>query len=233
MRLRTIKLPPLNTHGKLLLLGLVVGICLVPEADQGTEFMRPAGAAVVVTMSGIESWKVAGRAWGLAVLLLGWASIALVALTPMGNTPSGHVVPGIMLAAAYVLSAVAIVRAAFGRRMHGPERIYFGISSYLLIGIAFASVHQRISIIAPGAYHAGGTDAPIQRWTDFLWLSFSTLTTAGFGDVVPVSNTARMVCTLEAVTGVMYPAIFLARLVTAATEDDERDEAAHEGKRGS
>jgi len=229
MRISRMKLPPLNTHGKMLLCGLVLGICLVPHADRGTEFVRPLGAGIVVTMGGIVAWMVAGRTWGAAILLLGWVSIALVSLTPMGATPGGHVVPGLMLAGAYILSAVAIVRAAFGRRMHGPERIYYGTSSYLLIGIAFASVHQRVAILDPGSYHAGGSDAVVDRWVDFLWLSFSTLTTAGFGDVVPVSNAARMICTLEAVAGVMYPAIFLARLVGAATEDDERDEAGHGG----
>lgn len=231
MRISRMNLPPLNTHGRMLLCGLVLGICLVPHADRGTEFVRPMGAGVVVTMGGIEAWKVAGRIWGATILLLGWVSIALVSFTSLGATPSGHVVPGLMLATAYILSAVAIVRAAFGRRMHGPERIYYGISSYLLIGIAFASVHQRIAIIDPGSYHAGGSDVVVDRWVDFLWLSFSTLTTAGFGDVVPVSNAARMVSTLEAVTGVMYPAIFLARLVGATTEDDERDEAGRQSKR--
>ena len=232
MRISRMNLPPLNTHGRMLLCGLVLGICLVPHADRGTEFVRPMGAGVVVTMGGIEAWKVAGRIWGATILLLGWVSIALVSFTSLGATPSGHVVPGLMLATAYILSAVAIVRAAFGRRMHGPERIYYGISSYLLIGIAFASVHQRIAIIDPGSYHAGGSDVVVDRWVDFLWLSFSTLTTAGFGDVVPVSNAARMVSTLEAVTGVMYPAIFLARLVGAATEDDEHDAAPHEPRSG-
>ena len=225
------KIRPYDTHGKALLIGLVLGICLVPHADHGTEFIRPMGAGIVVTMGGIEAWKVAGRTWGLAVLLLGWVSIALVSLTSMGDTPGGHIVPGMMLALSYILAAVAVVRAAFGRRMHGPQRIYYGIASYLLLGIAFSSVHQRVALIDHAAYRLGATGGDAERWSDFLWLSFSTLTTAGFGDVVPVSNAARMICTLEAVTGVMYPAIFLARLVTAATEDDERDEAVRGGKR--
>lgn len=231
------RLKPHDTHGKALLVGLVLGICLVPHADQGTEFIRPVGAGVVVTMGGIEAWKVARRTWGLAVLVLGWASIAMVELTPMGETPGGHVVPGFMLASSYVLAAIAVVRAALGRRMHGTERVYYGIASYLLLGIAFGSVHQRVALIEPDAYRLGTDGLAATRWSDFLWLSFSTLTTAGFGDVVPVSNTARMICTLEAVTGVMYPAIFLARLVTAAGEDEEQDEAAqarkHEGTKGA
>ncbi len=220
------KLKPYDTHGKALLIGLILGICVVPQADYGAQFMRPIGAGVVVTMGGIEAWKVAGRTWGLSVLVLGWISVALVSLTSLGDTPGGHVVPGFMLAAAYILAAVAVVRAAFGRRMHGAERIYFGISSYIMLGIAFGSVHQRVALLDPASYRLATTGGEATRWSDFLWLSFSTLTTAGFGDVVPVSNAARMISTLEAVTGVMFPAVFLARLVTAATEDDERDEAA-------
>jgi hypothetical protein len=219
--------------GAFLLGSLVAGICVVPETDDGTQFVHPLGAAILVTMSGISAWRHSGRGWGLAVLAFGWAAIGLVTLTPLGATPGGHMVPGGLLAVSFVLAAIAVVRAAVSPRTHGIERIYYGLAAYMLIGIAFASVQQRVSIFDHGAYRLNTTGAPVTRWVDFLWLSFSTLTTAGFGDVVPVSNAARMICTLEAVTGVMFPAIFLARLVTAATEDDERDDAARKGTHGT
>ena len=46
-----------------------------------------------------------------------------------------------------------------------------------------------------------------------LYLSFVTLTTLGYGDITPVSQTARMLTTLEAIVGQLFIAIFIARLI--------------------
>ena len=51
------------------------------------------------------------------------------------------------------------------------------------------------------------------------YLSFVTLTTIGYGDILPVHPIARSLCTLEAIIGQLYPATLLARLVTLELED--------------
>ena len=126
-----------------------------------------------------------------------------------------------LFAISTAISAVAIANAAFSRRTRGDDRICHGVTSYILIGIAFAMIHQRVAILDPGSYRLPAGDLTHGQWVDYFWLSFSTLTTAGFGDVAPVSSWARLICTLEAVTGVIYPAVFLARLVSAASHDEE------------
>jgi hypothetical protein len=52
------------------------------------------------------------------------------------------------------------------------------------------------------------------RWVDFLWLSFSTLTTAGFGDVSPVGTWPCAIATLEGLCGILYPATLIARIAS-------------------
>jgi hypothetical protein len=133
-----------------------------------------------------------------------------------------HVVPGFLVVFSNIVTAVAIARAALSRRTHGDSRIFLGAASYLLIGIAFTMVHQRIAILDPEAYRVPGAtpEYPIGRWIDYLWFSFSTLTTSGFAEVTARSSWARLACTLEAMTGVMFPAIFLARIVSAASAED-------------
>lgn len=196
---------------------LVASLLAVPIHGDQHPF-PPIGVSLgLMLVSGVATWVVAGRAWGSTVLALGVVAVVWIQFSKSGDTPLGHVFPGFLFAIAAVISAAAITRTALRPATHGGDRIYFGIASYLLIGLAFASVQHRVAILDPGAYRL--PDAAQGKWVDFLWLSFSTLTTAGFGDVVPVTSWARLVCTLEAVTGVMFPAIFIARLVTEASED--------------
>jgi hypothetical protein len=112
---------------------------------------------------------------------------------------------------------------AFGT--HGDARLYHGVSSYILIGMAFALIHQRVDLLVPGSYQVvKGAERPMTGgWADYVWLSFSIMTTSGFAvDVTPCNSISRAVCTAEGVTGVMFPAIFLARMVSAASEEDEK-----------
>jgi uncharacterized membrane protein len=85
---------------------------------------------------------------------------------------------------------------------------------YLMIGLLFAIVHHRIGVMSPDSYrNVAQTQAAVLNWADYLYFSFSSMTTAGFGDIVPVSAAARSATLLEAVVGVLYPAVLIARLV--------------------
>ena len=62
-----------------------------------------------------------------------------------------------------------------------------------------------------------GTRARTARLTDWMYFSFVTLTTVGYGDITPVATSARSLAMLEALTGQLYPAIIIARLVSLQT----------------
>ena len=53
-----------------------------------------------------------------------------------------------------------------------------------------------------------------------MWLSFITLTTTGYGDVLPRSEMARSLAVIEAIVGVLYPAILISRLVSLVQGHD-------------
>lgn len=206
--------------GLSLLVLLVAALTAVPIRGGQHTFPPPAVSLAMMIAGGIATWAVAGRRWGISVLLLSVLAVLWIELSRSPEAPGGHVAAGFIFAASSVISAVALTRAALRPGVRGEDRVYHGITSYLLIGMAFAAVQHRVAILDPGAFRL--PDGGPGKWVDFLWLSFSTLTTAGFGDVVPVSSWARFVCTLEAVTGVMFPAIFIARLVAEASEDAEK-----------
>jgi Ion channel len=91
------------------------------------------------------------------------------------------------------------------------RRIEGAISVYLLLGFTWAQAYELVWLWHPQAFAGavGGQDP--NPWT---YYSFVTLTTVGYGDIMPVHPLARALAVLEALTGQLYLAILLARLVS-------------------
>ena len=99
--------------------------------------------------------------------------------------------------------------------------IYASLCAYLLLGICWSFGYSLVDVLHPGAFvFALAPDSGAWRMQFgggnsgyALYYSFVTLTTLGYGDIVPLTMTARMLATLEAVTGQIYLAVLVARLV--------------------
>jgi Ion channel len=79
-----------------------------------------------------------------------------------------------------------------------------------------------IDLLAPHAFSGLDVVESPRFANDLTYFSFVTLTTVGYGDILPVQPLARSLCTLEAIIGQLYPATLLARLVTLELEDRSR-----------
>ena len=88
------------------------------------------------------------------------------------------------------------------------------VSIYLLLGATFVPLYGLIETVQPGSFV--DNVAPDERivWQQLLYYSYVTLNTVGYGDVQPVTPWARSLSTLEAVLGVLYVAVAIARLVS-------------------
>ena len=122
--------------------------------------------------------------------------------------------------AASLLSVAAMTFVVFGQAFRaGPvnlHRIKGAVAAYLLLGLTWALAYELVALLAAGAFAGtglGGSERP-----DFIYFSFVTLTTVGYGDVTPIHPVARSLAVTEALTGQLYPAILLARLVSLATD---------------
>ena len=125
--------------------------------------------------------------------------------------------PATALAALVTVMAMAFVVLAQAFRA-GPvnvHRIQGAVAAYLLLGLAWALAYESVALLATEAYSGPGVAAPERG--RFIYFSFVTLTTVGYGDVTPVHPVARSLAVAEALTGQLYPAILLARLVSLAT----------------
>nr|WP_249732101.1 potassium channel family protein [Roseococcus sp. SDR] len=109
------------------------------------------------------------------------------------------------------------------------RRIEGAIAAYLLIGLIFACLFDLVQGLDPGAFQYNGPAPEARQVVGHLFFSFVTLTTTGYGDVVPVHPVARALAILEALIGQLYLAILLARLVSL--EIAHRRDGAGESRR--
>jgi hypothetical protein len=100
-----------------------------------------------------------------------------------------------------------LVKSLLSIRVVTPDLIYCAISIYLLIGIMWAGIFTVVEGISPGSF--SGNSGPI----DLLYFSFVTLTTVGYGDVLPVSILGKRLAIFEAAMGSIYMAVIIAMIV--------------------
>lgn len=89
------------------------------------------------------------------------------------------------------------------------------ICIYLLLGVIWAFFYLFVSILIPGSFSVQISGSAYVQLHDFLYYSFVTLTTLGYGDITPVRETARALTTIEAILGQFYIATLVAGLVAA------------------
>ncbi|MBI4399094.1 MAG: hypothetical protein HY586_08195, partial [Candidatus Omnitrophica bacterium] len=111
------------------------------------------------------------------------------------------------------LVIVVMIQNLFSQHTVTADSVRGGICLYLLIGVFWAILFEFLSVLDPHAFVlAGGAESRDARYLLF-YLSFTTLTTTGFGDVIPGNEMARIFAALESITGVLFLAVFVAQLV--------------------
>lgn len=127
-----------------------------------------------------------------------------------------------------MLFAIVVATQVFRRGRITPQRIQGAVAVYLLLGLAWASAYELLYLSRPGAFAGSVNDASTsQTW---IYFSFVTLTTMGYGDITPVHPIARSLAVLEALSGQVYLTIMLARLLGCSSHREKTaDRTAQEG----
>jgi Ion channel len=110
---------------------------------------------------------------------------------------------------------VSALRAVIRAEKVTSDTIYGAISVYLLMALVWAAAYLLLETVQPGALSMDAARHPNHRmdWFDCMFYSYVTLTSLGYGDIVPVTAQARSLSVLEGVSGIMYVAVLVARLV--------------------
>jgi hypothetical protein len=152
---------------------------------------------------GRREWLAAGAA------LAGSAAVLGAALT---GTEVGDGIAALWKGFILLLAVVLILSRVLAKPTVTVQSIYGALSAYVLIGMMFASFFAAIKYLGGGGFFTGGQPANTQT---FQYFSFSTLTTLGYGDFTSAVNGGRAVAVLEAMTGQIFLATLVARLVSA------------------
>lgn len=175
-------------------------------------FLGMLAAALEATQAAARTRKLVWAAGLLAILTSG-LSFAMRASGLDGDHPIADTLLGVLNHGSSVLFLGIVVmllvsRALAPGRVTG-ERVVASICAYLLLGLLWAEAYQVLGEIYGPVLNLEA-DATYQ---DYVYFSFVTLTTLGYGDVLPVHPGAKALAFLEAVTGVLYLATLVARLV--------------------
>jgi hypothetical protein len=115
-----------------------------------------------------------------------------------------------ILMAFFALSIYLILRELAIAEQVTADMIKGGICVYFLLGFFWVALYDIVYSFDANSFTAASKT--ISR-SDLAHFSFTTLTTVGYGDISPASEIARVLSNLQGMVGVMYPAIFIARLV--------------------
>jgi len=117
--------------------------------------------------------------------------------------------------------SIVVARAVFAPGKITYHRIVGAVFLYLNIGLIFVALFGFEALLMPKAFTGlGSLQGTFAITGDLIYFSFVTLTTTGYGDIVPIHPYARSLTNVEAIIGQVYPATLLARLVTLQIADE-------------
>ncbi len=207
----------MHTRYVYLLIGLLAYLAAAPIAVQylpQADFVLVDLALALVLVAGVRSLM--GVRWMFRIgvtLAVSWVTLEVVYLFL-------QVEALVIMVGLVALVFVALVGfIAMRDVLYGGEvdqnRLMGAMCVYLLIGLAWAFAFTLIHIVSPTSFEgvAGPTTEAHAKAIQFLYYSFVTLTTLGYGEITPASPVAQTLAYMEAVTGQFYLTILVAARV--------------------
>lgn len=208
-----------------LLIALLVLLVVIPLADDQDLVSAPLIRGLVFScllVIGVWSLRGGGRYFtvGIAFVIVGVVLNVLAIYISVQGLQHASILAliGFMLVAiAYTMKQVAI-----GSEINA-NRIVGAVCVYLLLGVIWAMAYTIIEMISPGSFSGFSPIVDLGWDSEWLYFSFVTMTTLGYGDILPVSATARGFAYMQAIVGQFYIAVLVAGLVGAYVSKRNRN----------
>jgi hypothetical protein len=195
-----------------LLLALLIGLYVLIAAESHRNLWGRFIISCVlgsVLLLAFHTSHVRSRAFTVGIVLVVVADIANFLQAAFGR--EGGDGSTFIMFVLILLAPIAIVHRIIRHETVGIETILGSICVYVLIAIAFAGIYGAINEAEPTGFFAQKIEP---NNVDFLYFSFVTLTTVGYGDLSPGTSTGQVAVTFEAVAGQIFLVTLVARLVS-------------------
>jgi hypothetical protein len=192
----------------LVLLAVIAGVPFIEPTPIGRFTVNLIG--ILIMIASVAAVGRTRRSF-VIVLLLAVPAITYHWMTVTTADPHWALVSSCFTAVLYTATLAYLLQYVFEREVMTIDRLFGAAAAYLLIGVSWSYFYSIVDHFYPGSFAKGGTDAPLVAY-DYLYFSFTVLTSTGFGDIVPILRQARSVCVVEQVIGTLFLAILIARL---------------------
>jgi ion channel len=191
-------------------LGLIIIYPFLTGVANHDEIFRLLAAIVFTT----ALYSLMGRGWVTTIgFSLGTPAIILRLIHVVEHRPMFKLPDEFLGLIFLIFVTTVLVWSIVSKPSVTADTLAGAVSAYFLLGITFGVAYMIIDGLLPGAFRdtvqPGKTFVP----SDFTFFSFVTLTTVGYGDIVPWAPHARALAIVESVLGIMYPAVLISRLV--------------------
>jgi hypothetical protein len=184
------------------------------EEIEGGELMV-SGLFSLVLVAGVVAVANRKRVLVIAIVL----AIPAIAGRWINHFRPDLIPPAVFLVAGLILIAFVVgnlLRFVLRAPSVNTEVLCASISAYLMLGLMWTIAYWLVDQLTPGGAFSYNTNAGTHSMNGFtgFYFSFVTLSTVGYGDITPVSRIARWLAAMEAMTGLLYVAVLIARLVS-------------------
>ena len=218
-----------KNHFSYLLVALLIFIVVVPIVyDLGLMSLRVSRALAIFCVLAVGVWSLRGTGQLYFIgMFVAIAGILLNVLAFLSENDALHVVSSLVLVVFLLLATFSTLRLVAVGNDISPNRIIGAICIYLMLGAMWSIAYAVVEFVQPGSFR-GLTELVSATWNpDWIYYSFVTLTTLGYGDITPITHTARSLTLAEAIVGQFYIAVLVAGLVAAyisAKRDSSEDD---------
>jgi hypothetical protein len=198
----------------LFLLGSLILYPLAQNSAFGYYSFRVLGSLVIVLSVYAVSFR---RSLVIIALLLAIPTVVQRVLPTRADASLFSILNIVLSFVFDAFIVVVIFRRVFARDQPNSETIFGALCIYLLVGFSFASIYGMLATVQPNAFYLDpriNLHAVPDRF-DFIYYSFGTITSLGAAGITAVSGQARSISVIEAILGVLYLAVLIARLMGA------------------
>jgi Ion channel len=196
----------------ILLVAQLIGVLIYPfmESSSGRVVFEIFGALVL----GLAIWSTRespGPTW--IVIVLGVLASGLSIADAVNHSSTLQGASAILHALFYFWAAGNLMFYMLSDRNVTTDELYAVGATFTLVAWGFAYLYVIMQLVQPGCFIAAVNPNGERTWVELLFLSFTTLTSTGLSDVVPITAHARAVAMIEQLAGLGYVALFVSRLV--------------------